>query len=386
MTSSLALLRVVYSQPTVLKCTRAHIPTRRTAPKRSLIGVVLVALALAAGSRAGNAQGALLRNTDLLAAPGSRPVATLRQGAVVATGARQGSWTEATIDGWVAAPFLAGARDSFALTIKPGNPVRLRADAAPQSAVVADLRAGMGLEQVERRGAWVHVRRKGWVATAAIGAAPVSAPAPAVAGGSGSPAPSTNVAAGPVAEQAATKPAPRADASSDSLHDGIVLTPVGQTPLAAAPDGERVGTLLPGARTTVTGRDRGWIRVRVEGWAREADFSVADTSLKGAVSAADLRADPDGTVGRIVHWDVEVLAHQVSDALRKGLGDREPYLLAQGPTGENALLYLAIPPALAATAAQIPDLAKATVTARVRTGRSEPVGVPVLELITIVQR
>ena len=104
------------------------------------------------------------------------------------------------------------------------------------------------------------------------------------------------------------------------------------------------------------------------------------------MSAADLRADPDGTVGRIVHWDVEILAHQVSDALRKNLADREPYLLAQGPAGESSLLYLAIPPALAATAAQIPDLAKAPITARVRTGRSEPVGVPVLELITIVQR
>lgn len=369
---------MVYSQPTVLKCTRANTPTRRIAPNRSLLGVALVALALAGGSRAAHAQASLLRNTQLLAAPGSRPLATLRQGAVVATGSRQGSWTQATIDGWVAAPFLAGARDSFALTIKPGNPVRLRADAAPQSAVVADLRAGMGLEQVERRGAWVRVRRTGWVATGDIGASPVSTAAPSAASASPVPAPTPGPAATGVTEQPATR--------SDSIHEGIVLTPAGQTPLAAAPDGERVGTLLPGARTTVTGRDRGWIRVRVEGWAREADFSVADSSLKGAVSAADLRADPDGTVGRIVHWDVEILAHQISDALRKGLGDREPYLLAQGPAGENALLYLAIPPSLAATAAQIPDLAKATVTARVRTGRSEPVGVPVLELITIVQR
>ncbi|HEX8849866.1 MAG TPA: hypothetical protein VF761_10075 [Gemmatimonadaceae bacterium] len=378
---------MVYSLPTVLKCTRAHTPTRRIAPNRSLLGAVLVLLALAGGTRAAKAQAPLIRNTDLFAAPGSRPVATLRQGAIVATGARQGSWTEATIDGWVAAPFLAGARDSFALTIKPGNPVRLRADAAPQSTVVAELRAGMGLEQVERRGAWVHVRRKGWVAAAAIGSAPATTAGPAAVSPSDSSLPPATASSGAsVPAQSATKPAPRADTRSDSLHEGIVLTPVGQTPLAAAPDGERVGTLLPGARTTVTGRDRGWIRVRVEGWAREADFSVADTSLKGAVSAADLRADPDGTVGRIVHWDVEVLAHQVSDALRKGLGDREPYLLAQGPAGENALLYLAIPPSLAATAAQIPDLAKATVTARVRTGRSEPVGVPVLELITIVQR
>ena len=119
---------------------------------------------------------------------------------------------------------------------------------------------------------------------------------------------------------------------------------------------------------------------------READLSVADTALRGALSAADLRADPDGTVGRLVHWEVEILAHQIADPLRKGLVNQEPYLLAQGPAGENALLYLAIPPSLAATAREIPDLAHAIITARVRSGRSEPVGTPVLELLTIVGR
>jgi hypothetical protein len=166
----------------------------------------------------------------------------------------------------------------------------------------------------------------------------------------------------------------------------LVLTPAVQTVLATSPAGARVGSLGPGARATVTGRERGWVRVQVEGWVREADLSVADTALRGALSAADLRADPDGTVGRMVHWEVEILAHQIADPLRKGLADQEPYLLAQGPSGENALLYLAIPPSLAATAREIPDLGHAIITARVRSGRSEPVGIPVLELVTIVGR
>ena len=366
----------------MLKCTRPHTRTRRigSIASTSRLAVVAVAVALALPSGAAG-QGVLMRNTDLFALPGSRPLATLRKGAIVGTGATQGSWTQATIDGWVAAPFLGAARDSFALTIKPGNPVRLRADATPKSAIVGDLRAGMGLEQVERRGAWVHVRRTGWVASASLGPAPATtAPASTPAATAAQP---PSQAAAPTASAAAQ---PSAPAPIDTSRDGLLLTPAGQTALASSPDGERVGTLLPGARATVTGRDRGWIRIQVEGWAREADFSVADTSLKGAVSAADLRADPDGSVGRLVHWDVEVLAHQVADPLRKGLANREPYLLAQGPAGENALLYLAIPPSLAATAARIPDLAKVTITARVRTGRSEPVGVPVLELLTIVQR
>ena len=185
-----------------------------------------------------------------------------------------------------------------------------------------------------------------------------------------------------------TRPAPRTEArtATDSGGKGLELTPTAQTTLAAHPDGPRVGTLAPGARVVVTGRERGWVRVQIEAWAREGDFTVADTSVRGAVSAADLRADPEGTVGRLVHWEVQILAHQVADPLRKGLAINEPYLLAQGPGREQALLYLAIPSSLATTARDIPDLARVTVTARVRTGRSDPVGVPILELLTIVRR
>lgn len=186
-----------------------------------------------------------------------------------------------------------------------------------------------------------------------------------------------------------TRPAPRVEpsnAASDSGGKGLELTPTAQTTLAAHPDGPRVGMLAPGARAVVTGRERGWVRVTVEAWARESDFTVADTSVRGAVSAADLRADPEGTVGRLVHWEVQILAHQVADPLRKGLAINEPYLLAQGPGREQALLYLAIPSSLTITARDIPDLARVTITARVRTGRSDPVGVPILELLTIVRR
>jgi hypothetical protein len=190
-------------------------------------------------------------------------------------------------------------------------------------------------------------------------------------------------ATGQTSAQASVASAP---AAADTTRNGFVLTPIAPTSLTGSPGGAALGTLSPGARATVTARERGWVRVRVDGWVREADLSVADTALRGALSAADLRADPDGTVGRLVHWEVEILAHQVGDPLRKGLVDQEPYLLAQGPSGENALLYLAIPPSLASAAREIPDLARAIITARVRAGRSEPVGVPVLELLTIVGR
>ncbi|NUQ20433.1 MAG: hypothetical protein HOQ09_05675, partial [Gemmatimonadaceae bacterium] len=211
--------------------------------------LILAVAVAAAGPRAAAAQGTIERSTDLFAAPGQRPVASLRKGALVDTGVKEGSWIQVTVDGWVAALFLGAARDSFAVTIKPGNPVRLRADAAAKSAIVGDLRAGMGLEQVERRGAWVHVRRSGWVASANITPAPATAaPAPAKAATQDQPqaVPAGQSAAPEASTPAAQRPAP----APDSTHDGIVLTPVAQTALASSPDGERVGTLQPGARAT----------------------------------------------------------------------------------------------------------------------------------------
>ena len=362
----------------MLKCTRPHIHTRHSfAPvagiRRDLASVCAVALALLTATSAA-AQVVAIRDVEMLVGPGGRAVATVRKGAAIATGAPRGAYAQATLDGWIAAALLGASRDSFALTVKAGGAVRLRAAADPQAPVVADLRGGMGLNEVGRQGAWVHVRRTGWLLSAAVSSAPagVSTAAGASATQQATPTPAAAPAVGPSAP--------------DTSRNGLVLTPIGATSLAASPAGERIGSLGTGARAVVSARERGWVRVRVEGWVREADLSVADTALRGALSAADLRADPAAVAGRLVHWEVQVLAHQVGDPLRKGLADQEPYLLAQGPIGENALLYLAIPAPLASTAREIPDLGRAIITARVRVGKSEPVGIPVLELLTIVGR
>lgn len=365
----------------MLKCIRTHSDMRHIhalfAVAHRAFAPFVTGLALLSAAAPVAAQTVAARDAELFASAGSNPVATVRKGAPVATAQPSGAYVQSTIDGWIAAALLGGARDSFPLTVKPGAAVRLRSSASAQGTIVADLRGGMGLVEVGRQGAWVHVRRTGWLPSSALAR---SSQAPTQ-----SSSPTAQASTAPSPAQASAAP-PQPPAGPDTTRNGLVLTPVVQTSIAASPGGERLGSLGPGARATVTGRERGWVRVQVEGWVREADLSVADTALRGALSAADLRADPDGTAGRLVHWEVEVLAHQVADPLRKGLADQEPYLLAQGPTGENALLYLAIPPSLAATAREIPDLSRAIITARVRSGRSEPVGIPVLELLTIVGR
>lgn len=162
--------------------------------------------------------------------------------------------------------------------------------------------------------------------------------------------------------------------------------PTRDTPLRLGPDGQMIGRLLPSARVEILARERDWVRLRVEGWARATDFAPAESALLGIRSAADLRADPVGTRGKLVRWDVETISLQTADPLRRGLADGEPYLLARGPGTESSLLYLAVPSYLLSAVRGLPPLARITVVARVRTGRSEPVGVPVLDIESLARR
>jgi hypothetical protein len=132
------------------------------------------------------------------------------------------------------------------------------------------------------------------------------------------------------------------------------------------------------------GRERGWVRVRIEGWMREEELASADSSLSG-VSAADLRSSPGEYDGRLVRWTVQILALQRADAVRRDMKPNEPYFLARGPGEEGALLYLAIPPELLDRAKALIPLTSALITARVRTGKGDPSGVPILDLIALTR-
>jgi hypothetical protein len=137
---------------------------------------------------------------------------------------------------------------------------------------------------------------------------------------------------------------------------------------------------------TPTAQDNGWTRVRVEGWVRDDEVLPADSALRLSLSAADIRAAPDRARGAVVRWEVQFMALQRADALRRDLRLGEPYILARGPGEETGLMYLAVPPALLPDVDRFQPLDVLTITARVRVGRSEPVGVPVLDLMSAVRR
>jgi len=186
-----------------------------------------------------------------------------------------------------------------------------------------------------------------------------------------SPAPSPTPAA--AAAAAAAAPA----VSNDSYNLAVPSV------LRDAPSSAAIGQLQKTTNVEVIARDRGWSRVRIEGWVPDSVLVPADTAFRANLSAADLRADPVGTRGKMVMWNVEFLALQTADPLRHGLADEEPYILARGPNSENALLYLVVPPSLMGTARALQPLARITVTARVRDGRSDPVGIPILDIQTL---
>ena len=308
-------------------------------------------------------------------APDGRLVATMRAGGAVKTGAIKGAWTAVTLEGYVSKTVVNGKRD--ALTINAPSGAALRAGAASNAAIVAVVEDNAAVDKLATSGDWYRVKRDAWIKTSDLRSAKAAA-APARTA-----APTTTRAAAPApAPPPAPAPAPRADAGI-AQGDFAAAHPL---VLRAAPDGKASGSADSAARMRIIARDHGWARVELDGWVRESELVPVDSSSVSAVSAADLRSDPDHYKGTTVRWVVQAISVQAADPLRKGLAPDEPYLLARGPGSESSLLYLALPPALVSSARALQPLSSVMVLARVRQGRSDPSGVPILDVLRIVPR
>lgn len=351
----------------------------------------------------------------VLASPNGKAIGSIHPGASLRVTETRGAYAKVSIDGFVERARLSAQRGSKAPRVgSKSATVRSRAASSARSVASLDAGTTVSFATGATPTGWVKVSRAGWVLKTSLDRA--SKPArvasnerraasspkkPATAGrkaSAGEVASVTITTPKPVppkpapisAGSSSTAPTPPVEpstvvASAAALGDSA-LVPTANVALRAAPDAKALATVVQGTTLVPLARDRGWVRVRLEGWVPERDMAPADSAVRMGVSAADLRADPAGSRGKVVRWSVQVLARQKADALRRDLALDETYLLARGPYEENALLYLVVPPSLMVMAKSIPELSQVMITARVRTGRSELVGVPILDLLTITGR
>jgi hypothetical protein len=355
-----------------------------------------------------SAQTALISDATVRSAPGGSVIALLKEGATVTVGPTRNGAVAVTFTGWIDGSRLGGARDSFPAHLSGNIAMRLRSAPSVKGVILGEVRPNAGLFTEGRQKSWVNVRRSGWVDAKVLPAGagakrdapaagrtttPPAAKAPPPAKGTTAREKAAAAPPKPVTKATAPPPAPSQSAAPTTEEaPAIELLPEGAMRVARtaiarnAPNGAVVGQIGGGTYVVPLARSRGWVRVRAEVWVQERDVVPADSSFGSSLSAADLRADPDGTRGKTVRWEVQVLALQYADPLRRDLAVDEPYFLAKGPGTEDQLLYLAIPPSLLAEARSTQALTRLLITARVRTGRSQPVGIPVLDILSFARQ
>jgi hypothetical protein len=319
---------------------------------------------------------------DVRGRPGGPAVALLSPGARLTVGAASGTETAVTFEGWVDASRLGAKRDSFPASVGGRLTLRVREKPSAKGAIIAVLQPGTGVHTLGRDGTWMRVRRTAWIATSALQKAPTGAAKVAAASTPASQA--TKAAAAP--PTAPGKPTATDTAPQKAGGKATAVIASTGTRVRDLPVGRVTGGITGGSAVEIVARQYGWVRVRTDGWVPEKDLVTSEAAAAPTVSAADLRADPQGMKGHVVQWDVEVMSLQLADPLRVELVRDEPYLLARGPGQENAVLYLAVPGNLLTEARALAPLAKVSITARVRSGRSEPAGTPILDLLSIAKR
>ncbi len=312
------------------------------------------------------------RNENFRQQPGSdaRLLGTVLEGTELSGAGTQGGWTEVILEGFIWSASVGRTdRDGFDLVVTASGGENLRA--SPNGRVLARLAAGFLLEELGREGAWVRVRRKGWMWSRSL--EPVGA-------GSESP-PSARSG-----QRADAKALARGASIGDSLPElerGVAL---GRVELRSVPDGPLIGALEEGTAVRVLARSGEWVRVASEGWIREADIRPAASGVLVGVTAAEVRSNPSAFEGKLVQWTVQYIAIQTADELRREIPAGRRYMLARGPLPEAGFVYVILNPEQVAQLERLRPLAELLIIARVKVARSQFLGNPVLELVDLSVR
>ena len=182
------------------------------------------------------------------------------------------------------------------------------------------------------------------------------------------------------------EPPPPVDEGSagDSALDRAVTK--GRSALLGLPGGDTTATLRADASLDILSRSGEWVRVRAEGWVHEDDLRPVSGDVLVGVSGAEVRARPGDFVGRTLQWRLQFIALQTSDGLRRELPEGRRYMLARGPLPEAGFVYVLLSAAQARDIEALSPLAQLVALVRVRVGRDQYLGNPVVDLMQMSLR
>lgn len=272
-------------------------------------------------------------------------------------GETRGRWIRGSIEGWIWNESIETTdRDGFDLVVSKPAGENLRVAPDGESSRVAVLMRGMLLDSLETRGGWTRVSREAWIWSEST--SPVDIPEEVMNDSTSQPTP----------------PPPMADR---------LVVGQQEVGLLFAPGGDTAAVLREGSDMAVLARQGGWTRVRLEGWIWEPSTLAPDSTSGEDLTLEVLRANPDQFAGRRVEWTVQYVALQTAEAVRTDFYEGEAYFLARPPGDSRGILYVAVPPELLPAVRSLDALDVIDVVARVRTGRSNQMGVPILDLVAL---
>ncbi len=313
-------------------------------------------------------------NFRQLPGPDQKILGSVYEGTELVAGQTKDGWVEVTLEGWIFGRSVGRTtRDGFDLAVTVSGGENLRT--VPGGRVLARLANGFLLAEVSRSAnGWVQVRRTGWVRGESL--EPVGTPG------------DVSVPAAPATPTpAAPRPVPGADVAASpgtaSLDRAVTARQAG---VHRIPDSEPTGSLAEDTPVRVLARSGEWVRVAMEGWIRESDLKPASPGVLAGVSGGEVRARPTDFEGKTVQWSVEFVALQTADELRREIPARQRYMLARGPLPESGFIYVILPAAWVERIEQLQPLAELVIIARIKAGRSQYLGNPVVELVDLAVR
>lgn len=300
--------------------------------------------------------------------PQGTRLASVMQGTEMTVLEGQGQWRRVRLEGWIWAPSVGSTnRNGYDLEVSADGGENLRA--TPNGEIRARAREGMLFTRLGRQGNWFRVQREAWMWAPSLDIRQVQDTGEDQGGGSSDV--SGEGAAGTSEDGAPSREHVVVGEQSVRLH-------------TTARGGDSTATLYPGSDLEVLAREGEWTRVRIDGWVRAPSLVSPDSAgVESDLTAAELRQNSEKYQGRRVRWTVQFVALRRAEAIRTDFYEGEPFLLARPPGSSEGFVYLAVPPELLSEAQDLKALQSIEVLARVRTGSSSLMGVPILDLLAI---